>query len=402
MSLTTAQYEALADQIELILQTPGAASQVKDEKVRCRLAEGGRKLGISFEEPGDTLRRFGYMHFQLPLVCIGVESGVFKALTTEPERTFTNVELAEKTGVNSKLLKRLLRYYQSLSMIAQLEDDGYKANNVSQVLGIHDYGSTIRFFQRVIAPASIMLPDFLKQHGYGDPTGVSPNSWNIGQNTDLHPFAWTGQTPWAMELFLPYMNIQREGRPAFFDVLDFATKFAQGATGETPLFIDVGGSMGAQCVEFRKRYPNLTGRVILQDLPTVIEQVKSKPLSGSERIETQPYDFFTPEPIKGARAYYLRNVLHDWPDAKCVEILGNVKAGMTEQSVILIDETVLSENGAPWRATQHDMEMMTIFGAQERTLAEWTSLFEEAGLNIREVVRYSEEYEDSLLILELK
>lgn len=136
--------------------------------------------------------------------------------------------------------------------------------------------------------------------------GVSPTCWNIGQNTDLHPFAWTGQNPWAMDLFLPYMNIQREGRPAFFDVLDFEKKFSQGATSSTPLFIDVGGSMGAQCVEFRKRYPNLAGRVILQDLPVVIEQVQAKPLPGSESVEVQPHDFFTPEPIKGIANWHLQ------------------------------------------------------------------------------------------------
>ena len=109
-----------------------------------------------------------------------------------------------------------------------------------------------------------------------------------------------------MDLFLPYMNIQIEGRPAFFDVLDFEKKFSQGATSSTPLFIDVGGSMGAQCVEFRKRYPNLAGRVILQDLPVVIEQVQAKPLPGSESVEVQPHDFFTPEPIKGIANWHLQ------------------------------------------------------------------------------------------------
>lgn len=61
MASTTAQYEALADQIEAVLQHSEAPTQIKDKRLRRRLAEGGRKLGISFEEPGDTLRRLGYM-----------------------------------------------------------------------------------------------------------------------------------------------------------------------------------------------------------------------------------------------------------------------------------------------------------------------------------------------------
>ncbi|KAI1738165.1 hypothetical protein F4680DRAFT_426303 [Xylaria scruposa] len=49
----------------------------------------------------------------------------------------------------------------------------------------------------------------------------------------------------------------------------------------------------------------------------------------------------------GARVYYLRNILHDWPTSKCREILENVKIAMTKDSVILIDEMVLSERGVP-------------------------------------------------------
>ncbi|KAI1778506.1 S-adenosyl-L-methionine-dependent methyltransferase [Hypoxylon cercidicola] len=402
MAPTNSHYEALATHIESILQDPDAVTQLQDEQLRRRLAEGGRKLGLSFEEPGDTLRRFGYMHFQLPLACIGVESGIFAALAAEPQRIFTNAELAEKTKVDPNLLKRLLRYYQSLGIISQTEDDGYKSNNVAQTLGNHDYGTAIRFFQRVIAPGSLQLPDFLQSRGYPDPSGLKPTAWNVGQNTDQHPFAWTGQRPWAMELFLPYMNIQREGRPSFFDVLDFEKRLAQGTDGSTPLFVDIGGSMGAQCVTFRQKYPNLPGRVILQDLPAVVEKVKANPLPGFENVEAEAYDFFTPEPIKGARAYYLRNILHDWPHAQCVEILLSIKASMTEESVILIDEIVLSERGAPWRATQHDMEMLTVFGAQERTKAEWENIVDEAGLYMREVLKYSEEFEDSLIVVGLK
>ena len=40
---------------------------------------------------------------------------------------------------------------------------------------------------------------------------------------------------------------------------------------------------------------DIKGRVILQDLPRVIEDI-SDPLPGVEKIG---YDFFTPQPIKG-------------------------------------------------------------------------------------------------------
>lgn len=95
MSLDSTQYEALAEQIESILQDPETVTaQIRDAKLRRRLVEGGRKLATSLEQPKDTLSRIGYSvcrigplvhgcinngsrhkHLQLPLALIGVESG---------------------------------------------------------------------------------------------------------------------------------------------------------------------------------------------------------------------------------------------------------------------------------------------------------------------------------------
>lgn len=51
---SSTQYEALAEQIESILQGPeGAIAQISDERTRRRLVEGGRKLAASSEQPRD-------------------------------------------------------------------------------------------------------------------------------------------------------------------------------------------------------------------------------------------------------------------------------------------------------------------------------------------------------------
>ncbi len=47
-----------------------------------------------------------------------------------------------------------------------------------------------------------------------------------------------------MELFLPCMKIQREGRPAFLDVFDFESRLAQRATNSILLLVNIGGAMG--------------------------------------------------------------------------------------------------------------------------------------------------------------
>ena len=66
---------------------------------------------------------------------------------------------------------------------------------------------------------------------------------------------------------------------------------------ERPLFVDIGGSIGHSCAEFKAKYPNLPGRIVLEDLPFAVEH--ALPTFG---VENLAYDFFSgPQPIKGMR-----------------------------------------------------------------------------------------------------
>lgn len=100
----------------------------------------------------------------------------------------------------------------------------------------------------------------------------------------------------------------------------------------------------------------------------------------------------------GARAYYLRLIFHDWPDHKAIEILTHLKEAMGASSYLLIDDTVLSEQGAPWKAAFLDMTMMAQLGAQERTRPEWESLLDRSGFKIQRIWEYSQETQECLIV----
>ena len=92
------------------------------------------------------------------------------------------------------------------------------------------------------------------------------------------------------------------------------------------------------------------------------------------------YDFMTPQPVKGAKFYYLAAVLHDWPDAKARLILENTIEAMAEDTIILVDDMVPPNKGVNWPVTQVDMTMMANVGSRERTESEWNELYESVGL----------------------
>lgn len=150
--------------------------------------------------------------------------------------------------------------------------------------------------------------------------------------------------------------------------------------GDSSALVDVGGGAGLVLDDFRKAVP-WPGRLVLQEQEMVIQIAREAGLPDS--IELQAHDFFTEQPLKGARAYHLRYILHDWSDEKSLQILGHLKDAMTPgYSKILINECVLADKGASWQHVSLDMFMMALCSSHERTETEWRALINKAGLRI--------------------
>ena len=176
------------------------------------------------------------------------------------------------------------------------------------------------------------------------------------------------------------MAEQAVGRPNFLDYYPATEQLIHGfRTGENQvMLVDVGGATGEEALEFRRRYPSAPGRLLVQDRPSVIEQ-----LPDTLGLEKMAHDFFTPQPIRGARAYYFRRILHDWPDAQAKEILLHTARAMAVgYSKVLINELVVPRRRASPFATNSDINMMALLSAVERTENHWRELLQGAGLKV--------------------
>lgn len=92
--------------------------------------------------------------------------------------------------------------------------------------------------------------------------------------------------------------------------------------------------------------------------------------------------------------YYLRNILHDWPDDICVKILKNIAGAMKPgYSKIVLNEMVIPNKGASLLATQIDFTMMVALAACERTEKQWRKLVDSAGLVIETITTKQQEAE---------
>lgn len=98
--------------------------------------------------------------------------------------------------------------------------------------------------------------------------------------------------------------------------------------------------------------------------------------------------------------YFIRRVLHDWPDDIVVDILRNLAVSMSPRSRVVINEILMPEVGAGAEACAVDMAMLTLAGT-ERTAVQWESLLERAELRLEKIYSSPKTHFVSRLILSL-
>lgn len=174
---------------------------------------------------------------------------------------------------------------------------------------------------------------------------------------------------------------------------DFSGVFERGAT-----LVDVGGGLGRLLGILLQRGPSFRG--ILYDMAHVIANARrfheasdaSEPLAGrqkyAQRLSFESGNFFERVPA-GADAYVLKRVLHDWNDDQCVTILRNIARVMKPAGRVLVMELVIPSGDEDHFGKWLDLNMMVVTGGRERTREEFAGLFEEAGLELRDVHRSS-------------
>ncbi|KAL9608903.1 MAG: hypothetical protein Q9167_006284 [Letrouitia subvulpina] len=383
--------EALITQLRSISQNAPT-----DLTLRQKLYNAARETALELETPGETIQRLVHVPLQLTVARIGVDLGLFKLLVSR-QSPWNIDELVEHTKTDSILLGRLLRYLASMGMIQEIEADTFKAANITQTLSKPNMIAGIKHGFDFMMPCFQQLPKFLADTEYKNPWDCTHCPFQLAHGTGEVPFAWIVEQPSFLENANLWMTGQHEGRKVWLEEFSFESEICKGNfEPDTPLFVDVGGGLGHQCQLLRQKFPHHPGRVILQDLPVVIEQ--ALPLLG---VEKMPHNFWTLQPVKGAKAYYMRNVLHDYPDDKCVTILQNTSGAMGEDSQLLIDEMVVPTKGAHPQATQYDMAMMACLAAIERSEKQWLALLEAAGMKLVRIVTYNNLTGQSIIMAEL-
>ena len=221
----------------------------------------------------------------------------------------------------------------------------------------------------------------MEEHGYKCPTDAQNGPFQWTFDTKLSYFDYLHQRPQRMQRFNTFMSGIRGTRKHWTDWFPIESEIIRGASAFTEdiWIVDLGGGNGHDLEGLLVKFPKTSGRLVLQDLPGTITNIKRL----DPGIRAMPHDLFTPQPVIGARVYYTHFVFHDFPDAKCQDILRHIIAAMKPgYSKILLNESVLPDIGCPSFFAAGDLNMMVLMAGLKRTHRQWVELVESVGLRV--------------------
>ena len=280
-------------------------------------------------------------------------------------------ELAERCQVDADALHRTLRALSHLGVF-ELRADGRFANN--------------RLARALAGGNPARLRDACEY--IGSPSNV--RAWNdfdetlrTGRNAfervhGMSVWDWFEQHPDERNTFAGFMMGRTiADAPLVAELYPF---------GEIERVCDVGGGRGTLLSELLVRHPHLTG--MLCDAPAVVASAAAllSRRGVRDRVELHPGSFFDSVPA-GADAYLLKNILHDWDDARCTHILDVVRRAMRADQRLLLVEWITERNDAAGLGALSDVQMMTVCSeGRERGRAELEALLAQSRFRLRRVL----------------
>ena len=139
---------------------------------------------------------------------------------------------------------------------------------------------------------------------------------------------------------------------------------------------DVGGGHGTLLDAVLQDHPAASG--IVFDLPPVIARASGKADgSGSQSISYVGGDMF--ESVPAANVYFLKHILHDWPDSECSRILSTLRRAAMPKTRIFICEFVVPGPQEAHFSKLFDIHMMVLAQGRERTEDQYAKLLQATG-----------------------
>ncbi|KAI1660016.1 sterigmatocystin 8-O-methyltransferase [Daldinia decipiens] len=273
-------------------------------------------------------------------------------------------EIAEKTGLDKLLVRRLLRHAMAMRILREPEPGMVAHTKVSQFLTIPYINAWVNFENKDTWPACTRIVDAIQKW----PSSEEPNQTGfcLANNTDKSVYEVLGTDPTR------------------------AMRFAS--------------LIGQAAIELANHFGNV--KLLVQDAAMMIAGAETDvPEQLKGHVEFMKHELFDPQTVQ-ADIYFFRMVFRNWGDKYALQILKAQIPALRPGAKILIQDVCMPEpDTIPlWRERIQrsvDLSLKCYFNGRERYLDEWKALL--AAADKRFVLHRVFEPKGSLLgILEIR
>lgn len=285
-----------------------------DEPSRMQALAEARALVSRLERPWEKV---GQMVWTEPTLMLSIKTAsdmsLFASMSSNGQ---TSEQLGQATGADPVLVSRLLRVLVSGAIIEEVDVDTYVETDFSKSL-VDRQGivNGIHYYYDLVAKQTEKLPEYLHKTGYKGPSDAANPPFKYIMESSAGFWEWCITHPEAHANFNSFLSSIRVGQPPWPSYYP-PSRLLDGFDGSAALCVDVGGGKGRDLKHLVDAIGNEhpEAALVLQDQASVLEEAKSEDIPS--QIQLMPHNFFEPQPCKGARAYFMHSILHDWPDAE--------------------------------------------------------------------------------------
>jgi hypothetical protein len=302
-----------------------------------------------------------------PILGALIRHGVPDHLDTRP---LTASDLAQRTGMDALALVRVLRALAAFGAFRELSPGVFGNTAVSEM-----------FRNRPGGLCNYAL--YVSSEHYAKSTAALGHSAATGQSATQHEF---GESFWEHAKKHPkdgeiFNRALAELRGDEHQQIAKAYQW----NGVTAV-VDVGGGIGSMLAAIMKDHPEIRG-VLVEQPELLVDADRTLSMHGvRDRCELRAANFFESIPATGS-IWTLCQVLHDWPDAQCLEILRRCREAMRRTDRLLVIEMLTIPCEPNTQVGVIDMIMLMYFGeGRQRTEEEYRHLFRSTGFAITRVL----------------